>query len=156
MTPQTAVHQASLSFTVSWSFLRLMSIVLMMPSNHLILCCPLFLLPSIFPSIRVFFSEVAFRIRWPKYWDFSFSISPSSEYSGLVSFRIDCFALLPDQGTLESLLQHHNLKASIFQHSAFLMVQLSYPQMIIGKSISLTRENLGFVFMFFGFFFLTL
>ena len=100
------------------------------------------------PSNRDFSNEFALCIRWPKYWDFSFSISPFNEYSGLISFRIDCFALLADQGTLKSLLQHHNLKVSIFQHSAFLMVQLSYPQMTIGKSISLTRETLGFVFMF--------
>ena len=110
-----------------------------MPSNHLILCCPLLLLPSIFPSIRVFSNELALCIRWPKYWSFSFSISPSSEYSGLISFRIDWFDLLALQGTLKSLLQHHSSKASILQCSAFFIVQLSHPYMIPGKTIALTR-----------------
>ena len=110
-TPWTAAHQASLSITNSWSFLKLMSINSVMPSNHLILCCPLFLLPSIFPSIGVFSSESVLRIRWPKYWSFSVSISPSNEYSGLISFRMDWFELLAVQGTLKSLLQHHSSKA---------------------------------------------
>ena len=128
VTPRTAACQASLSFTISQSLLRLMSIELVMPSNHLILCHPLLLLPSIFPSIRVFSNELALRIRWPKYWrfSFSFSISPSNEYSGLISFRMDWFDLFAIQGTLKSLLQHHNLKASILQCSACFMVQLSH------------------------------
>ena len=125
-TPWNVARQASLSFTISWSLLRLMSIESVMPSNHLILCCPLLLLPSIFPSIRVFSNELALHIRWPKYWSFNFSISPSNEYS-LVSFRIDWFDLLAVQGTLKSLLQHHNLKASVLQCSTFFMVQLSHP-----------------------------
>ena len=136
--PWTATCQASLSFSISWSLLRLMSIESVMPSNHLILCCPLLLLPSIFPSIRVFFSESALYIRWPKYWSFSFSISPSSDYSGFISFRIDWFDLLAVQGTLKSLLQHHSVKASILQCSAFFMVQLSHPYMSTGKIIALT------------------
>ena len=119
-TPWTAARQASLSFTISQSLLKLMSIELVIPSNHLILCCSLLLLPSIFPSNRVFSSESALHIRWPKYW--SFSISPSNKYSGLISFRMDWFDLLAVQGTLKSLLQHHNSKASILQHSAFFMV----------------------------------
>ena len=110
----------------------------MRPSNYLILCCPLLLLPSIFPSIRVFSSESVLPIRWPKYWSFSFSISPSNEYSGLISFRIDWFHLLAVQGTLKSLLQHHSAKASILQHSAFFMVQLSHPYMTTGKTVALT------------------
>ena len=126
VTPWTAAHQASLSFTGSCSLLKLMSIESVMLSNHLILCYPLLLLPSIFSSIRVFSSELALHIRWPKSWSFSFSISPSSEYSGLISFRIDWFDLLAVWGTLKSLLQHHNSKASILQCSAFFMVQLSY------------------------------
>ena len=109
-----------------------------MPSNHLILCCPLLLLPSIFPSIRVFFSESALHIRWPKYWSFSFSISPSSDYSGFISFRMDWVDLLAVQGTLKSLLQHHSVKASILQCLAFFMVQLSHPYMTTGKIIALT------------------
>ena len=113
-TPWTAARQASLSFTISQSLLKLMSIESVMPSNHLILCCPLFLLPSIFPSISVFSSESTLQTRGPKYWSFSFSISPCNEYSGLISFRIDWFDLLAVQQTLKSLLQHHNLKASIF------------------------------------------
>ena len=126
-TPWTAAHKASLSFTISQSFPKFMSIKLVTPSNHLILCRPLLLLPSIFPSIRVFSNESVLHIRWPKYWSFSFSISPSSGYSGLISFRIDWFDLLTVQGTLKSLLQHHNSKASVLRHSAFLMVQLSRP-----------------------------
>ena len=125
-TPWTAAHQSSLPFTISRSLLKLTSIESVMPSNHLILCCPLLLLPSIFPSIRVSSNELALHIRWPKYWSFNFSISPSNEYS-LVSFRIDWFDLLAVQGTLKSLLQHHNLKASVLQCSTFFMVQLSHP-----------------------------
>ena len=136
--PWTATRQASLSFSISWSLLRLMSIESVMPSNHLILCCPLLLLPSIFPSIRVFFSESALHIRWPKYWSFSFSISPSSDYSGFISFRMDWVDLLAVQGTLKSLLQHHSVKASILQCLAFFMVQLSHPYMTTGKIIALT------------------
>ena len=122
-TPRTAACQPSLSITSSQSLLKLMSIESMMPSNHLILCCSLLLLPSVFPSIKVFSNESVLCIRWPKYWSFSFSISPSSEHSGLISFRIDCWDLLAVQGTLKSLLQHHSSKASILQHSAFFMVQ---------------------------------
>ena len=125
--------------TISRSLLELMSIELVILSNHLILCYPLLLLPSIFPSIRVFSNESAFRIRWPKYWSFSFSISPSNEYSGLISFRIDWFDLLAVQGTLKSLLQHHSSKASILQCSALFMVQLSHPYVTTGKTIALTR-----------------
>ena len=113
VTPWTAARRASLSITNSWSLLKLMSIKLVLPSNHRILCHPLLLLPSIFPSIRVFSDESALHIRWPKYWSFSFSISPSNEYSGLISFTMDWFNLLKDQGTLKSLLQHHSSKASI-------------------------------------------
>ena len=127
MTPCTAAHQSSPSVTVSRNFLKLMPIKSVMPSSHLILCLPLLLLPSTFLSIRVFSSESALHIRWPKYWHFSFSISPSNEYSGLISFRIDWLDLLAVQGTLKSLLQHHSLKASILQHSAFFLVQLSHP-----------------------------
>ena len=119
MIPWTAACQAPLSFTISQSVLKFMPIDSVMLSNHLILCCPLLLLPSTFPSIRVFSSESALRIRWPKYWSFSFSISPSSDYSGLISFRIDWFELFAVQETLESLLHHHSSKASIFQCSAF-------------------------------------
>ena len=137
-TPWTAAHQASLSITNTRSLLKLMSIDLVMPSNRLILCCSL-LPPSIFPSIRVFSSESVLRIRWPKYWNFSFSISSSNEYSGLISFRIDWLDLLAIQGTVKSLIQHHSSKASIIQHSAFFMVQLSHPYMITGKIIALTR-----------------
>ena len=126
-TPWTAARQASLSFTNPWSLLKLMSIDLVMPSNHLILCRPLLLLPSIFPSIRVFSNESTVCIRWPKYWSFSFSISPSNEYSGLISFRMDWLDLLAVQGTLKSILQPHRSKASILQHSAFFIVQLSHP-----------------------------
>ena len=126
VTPWTAVCQASLSFTNSWSLLKLMSFESMMPSNHLILCHPLLFLPSIFPNIRVFSNKSALDIRWPKYWSFSFSISPSNKYSGLTSFVMDCLYLLAVQGTLKSLLQHHHLKASIIRHSAFFMVQRSH------------------------------
>ena len=133
----TAARQASLSITNSRSLLKLMSIALVMPSNHLILCRPLFLPPSIFPSIRVFSNESVLRMRWPEYW--SFRISPSSEYSGLISFRMDWLDLLAAQGTLNSLLQHHSSEATILQHSALFIVQLSHPYMIAGKSIALTR-----------------
>ena len=118
-----------------------MSIESVMPSNHLILCHPLLLLPSIFPSITVFSKESALHIRWPKYWSFSFNISPSNEYSGLISFRMDWLDLLAVQGTLESLLQHHSSKASILWHSAFFVVQLSHPYMTNGKTIALTRQT---------------
>ena len=131
MTPWTAAGQASLSITNSWSLLKLMSTESVMPSNHLILCCPLLLLPSIFPSIRVFSSESFLPIGWPKYWSFSFSISPSNEYSGLISFRIDGLELLAVQGTLKRFLQHHSSKASILQCSAFFIVQLSHPYMLL-------------------------
>ena len=126
-TPWTATHQASLSFTISQSLLKLMPNELVMPSNHLILCCPLLLLPSILPSIRVFSNESALHIRWPKYWSFSFNISPSNEHPGLISLRMDWLDLLAVQGTLKSLLQHHSSKASILRCSAFFMVQLSHP-----------------------------
>ena len=122
-TPWTAARQSCLSSTNSWSLLKLMSIELMMPSIHLILCHPLLLLPSVFLSIRVFSNESVLRIRWPKYWSFSFSISPFNEYSGLISFRMDWFDLIAVQWTLKSLLQHHSSKASVFRHSAFFMVQ---------------------------------
>ena len=122
VTPWTATRQASLSIINSWSLLRLMSNESMMPSNHLILCCPFLLPPSIFPSIRVFSSESVLCIRWPKYWSFSFSISPSNEYSGLISFRMDWLDLLAVQGTLKSLLQRHSSKASILRHSAFFII----------------------------------
>ena len=140
-TPWTAACQASLSITNSQSLLKLMSIESVMPSNHLILCHPLLLLLSIFPSIRVFFSESVLHIRWPKYWSFSFSISPSNEHSGLISFRMDWFDLLAVQGTLKSLLQHHSSKASALQCSGFFMVQLSHPYMTNGKTIVLTRQT---------------
>ena len=132
MTRWTAAHQASLSFTISQSLLKLMSTESMMPSNHLMLCHPFLLLPSIFPSTRVFSSKLALHIRWPKYWSFSFSISPSNEYSGLITFRMDCLDFLAVQGTLKSLLQHHTSKASSLQHSAFFMVQLSHWYMTTG------------------------
>ena len=138
-TPWAAALQASLSITNSQSLLKLMSIKLVMPSNHLILCHPLLLPPSIFPSITVFSNESVLHIRWPKYWSFSFSISPFNEYSGLISFRIDWLDFLAVQGTLKSLLQHHSSKASILQHSAFFIVQLSHPYMTTGKTIALTR-----------------
>ena len=131
--PMTAARQASLSITNSWSLLKLTSIESVMPSNHLILCHPLLLPPSIFPSIRVFSNESVLCIRWPKSWSFSFNISPSSVYSGLISFRIDWFDLLAVPGTLKSLLQGHSSKAPILRHSAFFMVQLSNPHMILEK-----------------------
>ena len=139
VTPWTAAHKASLSITISWSLLKLMSIESVMPSNHLILCCPLLLPLSILPSIRVFSDESVLHMRWPKYWSFSFSISPSNEYSGLISFRIDWFDIFAVQGTPKSLLQHHSSKASILQLSAFFMAQLSHPYMTTGKTIALTR-----------------
>jgi len=138
-TPWTAACQASLSITNSWSLLKLMSIELVMTSNHLILHHPLLLPPSIFPSIRVFSNKPVLRIRWPKDWSFSFSISPSNEYSGLISFRMDWLDLLAVQGTLKSLFQHHSSKASILRCSAFFIVQLSYPYMTARKTIALTR-----------------
>ena len=134
VTPWTAARQASLSFTNSRSLLKLMSIQLVMPSNHLLLCLPLLHLSSIFPSIGVFSKELALHIKWPKYGSFSFSNSPSNEYSGLISFRIDWFDLFAFQGTLKSLLQHHSSKASILQCSAFIIVQLSHPYMTTGKN----------------------
>ena len=128
--------------TISWSLFKLKSIELVMPSNHLILCLPLLLLPSILPSIRIFSNESALHIRWPKYWSFSFSIIPSNEHSGLISFRMDWLDLLAVQGTLKSLLQHHTSKASILQHSAFFTVQFSHPYMTTGKTMALTRWTL--------------
>ena len=141
VTPWTAAHQASLSITNSWSSPKLMSIELVMPFSHLILCCPLVLLPSIFPSIRVFSNESALPIRWPKYWSFSFNISPSNEHSGMISFRMDWVDLLAVQGTLKSLLQHHSSNASILQCSAFFIVQLLHPYMTTVKAIALTRRT---------------
>ena len=129
MTPWTATCQASLSFSISWSLLKLMSIESVIPSNHLVLCRPLLPLPSVFPRIRVFSNELALHIRWAKYWSFSFSITPSNEYSGLISFRIDWFVLLAFQWTRKNLLQQHSLKASVLLCSAFFMVQLSHPCM---------------------------
>ena len=139
VTPWTTAHPASLSITNSWSLLKLISIELVMPSDHLILCHLLLLLPSIFPSIRVFSNKSALCIRWPKYWNFSFSISPSNEHPGLISFRMDWLDLLAVQGTLQSLLQYHSSKASILWPSAFFIVQLSHPYMTTGKTIALTR-----------------
>ena len=139
MTPWTVARQASLSITNSQSLLELMSIELVMSSNQLILVHPLLLLPSIFPTIRIFSNETVLCIRWPEYWSFSFSISPSKEYSGLMLFRIDWLDLLAVQGTLTSLLQHHSSKASILWCSAFFIVQLSHPYMTTGKTIALTR-----------------
>ena len=139
MTPWTATCQASLSITNSRSLLKLMSIESVMPSNHLILCHPLLLPPSIFPSFRVFSNKSVLHIRRPKYWSFSFSISPSNEYSGLISFRADWLDLLAVQWTFKSLLQHHSSKTSILRHSAFFIVQLAYPYMTTGKTIALTR-----------------
>ena len=139
VTPWTEACQASLSITNSWSLLKLMSIESVMPSNHLILCWPLLLSPSIFPSIRIFSNESPLHIRWPKDWSFSFNINPSNEYSGLVSFRMDWLDLLAVQRTLKSLLQHHSSETSIFRRSAFFMVQLSHPYMTTGKTIALTR-----------------
>ena len=139
-TPWTVAHQASLFITNSQSLLKLMSIESVMPSNHLILCRPFLLLPSIFPSIRVFSNKSVLHIKWPKHWSFSF-ISPSSEYSGLISFKMGWLDLLAVQGTLKSLLQHHSSKASILRHSAFFIVQLSHPYMTTGKNIALTRQT---------------
>ena len=138
VSPWTAARQASLSITNSWSLLKLMSIESVMPFNHLILCRPLLLLPSIFPSIRVFSNESVLRIRWPKFW--SFSISPSNEYSGLISFRMNWLDLLAVQGTLKTPVQHHISKASLLQCSAFFMVQLSHPYTTTGKAIAVTRR----------------
>ena len=134
--PWTAACQASLSFTISWTLLKLMSIESVMPFNHLIFPCPLLLLPSIFSSFRIFSSESALHIRWPKYWRFSFNISPSNEHAGLISLRMDWLDLLAVQGTLKSLLQHHSSKASIIQCSGFFIVQLSHPYMTTGKTIA--------------------
>ena len=141
-TPSTAARQASLSITNSRSLLKRMSIVSVMPSIHLILCWPLVLPPSIFPSIRVFSNESVLHIRWPKYWSFSFSISLSNEYSGLISFRMDWLDLLAVRGTLKSLLQHHCSIASILWRSAFFIIQLSHPYMTTGKTVALTRRTL--------------
>ena len=140
-TPWAAACQASLFITNSQSLLKLMSIESVMPSNHLILCRPLLLLPSIFPSIRVFSNESVLFIRWPKVWQFSFSISPSDEYSRLISFRMDWLDLLAAQGTLKGLLQHHSSKASILQCSALFIVQLSHPYVTTGRTIALTRQT---------------
>ena len=139
VTPWTAARQVSLFITNSWSLLKLMSIESVIPTNYLILCPPLLLPRSIFPSIRVFSNESVLHIRWTKYWSFSFSISPSNEYSGLISFRIDWLDLPAVQGTLKSLLQHHGSKASVLQRSALFMVQLSHPYLTTGKTIVLTR-----------------
>ena len=141
VTPWIAACQASLSITSSQSLLKLMRIESMMPSSHLILCCPLLLLPSIPPSIRVFSNESTLRMRWPKYWSFSFSISPSNEHPELISFRMDWLDLFAVQGTLKSLLQHHSSKASVLRLSAFFIVQLSHPYMTTGKTIALTRQT---------------
>ena len=138
-TSWTAARQASLFITSSWNLLKLMSIESVMPSSHLILCHPLLLLPSVFPSIKVFSNESVLHIRWPEYWSFSFSISPSNEYSGLISFKMDWLGLLAIQGTVKSLLQHHSSKASILWCSAFFVVQLSHSCMTTGKTIALTR-----------------
>ena len=143
--PWTAALQASLSHTVFWSLPKFKSIESVMPSNHLILCCSLLLLPSTFPSIKVFASELTLPIRWPKYWHFSFSISPSNAYSGSTPFRIDWFYLLVVPGTLKSLLQHHSSKASFLQHSSF-MVQLSCPYMTTGKTTALIMLHNRFLF----------
>ena len=140
-TPGTAACQASLSITNSWSLLKLMAIKSVVPSNHLILSHPLFLLPSNFPSIRVFSNELSLCIRWTKYWSFSFGISPSNEYSGLIPFRMDRLDLPAVQGTLKNLLQHRSSKASILWHSAFFIAQLSHPYMTTGKTIALTRRT---------------
>ena len=138
VTPWTAARQASLSITTSWSLLKLIFIMSVMASNYLILCCPLLLPPSVFPSIMVFSNESVLRVRWTKYWSFSFSISPSNEYSGLISLGL-AGLISAVQGTLKSLVQHHSSKASILRHSAFFIVQLSHPYMTIGKIITLTR-----------------
>ena len=142
VTPWTAAHQAFLSITNSWSLPKLMSIESAMPSQHLTLCHPFLLLPSISPSIMVFSNESALPIRWPKDWSFSFNISPSNEHSGLISFRMDWLDLLAVQGTFKSLLQHHSSKASILRCSAFFIVQLSHPHMTTGKTIALSRQTL--------------
>ena len=142
VTPWIAARQASLSITNSWSSLKLTSFESVMTSSHLILCCPLLLLPSILPSIRVFSNESTLHMRWPKYWGFSFIISPSKEHPGLI-FRMDWLDLLADQGTLRSLLQHHSSKVSILQHSAFFVVQLSHLYVTTGKTIALTRWTLS-------------
>ena len=144
MSAWTAAHQASLSFTVSWSLLKHKSIELVMPSNHLILCRSLLLLPSVFSNISIFSNELALHISWPMYWSFSFSISPSKEYSVLISFKIDWFDYFAVQGTLKSLLQPCNSKTSILRYSAFLMVQLSHPYVTAGKTIALTYMDLWF------------
>ena len=143
MTPWITARQASLSITNSRSLLKLMSIESVMPSSHLILCCPILLLPQIPPSIRVFSSELTLLMKWPKYWSFSFSISPSNEHPGLVYFRMDWLDLLTVQGILKSLLQHHSSKASILQLLAFFTVQLSHPYMTTGETIALTRRMLA-------------
>ena len=143
VTPWTTTCQASLTITNSWSPPKPMSIELVMPSNHLILCHPLFLLPSIFPSIRVFSNESILRIRWTKYWSFSFNISSSNEHPGLISFRMDWLYLLAVQGTLKSLFQHHSSKASMIWHSVFFIVQLSHPYTTTRKTIALTRWTSG-------------
>ena len=140
-TPWIAARQASLSITNSWSLLKLMPIESVMPSSHLIPCCPLLLLPPIPPSIRVFSNESTLCMRWPKNWSFSFSISPSNEHPGLISFRMNWLDLLAVQGTLKSLLQHHSSKASIFRCSAFFTVQISHPYMTTGKTTALTRQT---------------
>ena len=148
-TPWTAAHQASLSITNSWSLLKLMSIESVMPSSHLIFCRPLLLLPSVFPSIRVFSNESVLHMRWPKYWSFSFNISPSNEHPGLISFRMDWLDLLAVQGTLKSLLQQHSSKASVLQCLPFFTVQLSHPYMTTGKTIALLDGPLcEYVFVF--------
>ena len=139
--PHELQHTFSLSTTNSWSLLKLLSIESAMSSNHLVLCCPLLLPPSIFPSIGTFSSESVLGIRWSKYWSLSFSISPSKEYSGWISFRMDWMDLLAGQGTLKNLFQHHCSKASILQHSAFFIVQLSQPYVTTGKTIALTRQT---------------
>ena len=141
VTPWTAACQASLSITNSQNLLKLMSIESVMPCNHLTFCGPLLLQPSIFPNIRIFLNESALCIRWPKYWSFSFSISPSNEYSGLISFRVDWLDLLAVQGTLKSLLQYYSSKASILQHSAFFIAELSHPHVTMEKTIALTRQT---------------
>ena len=146
VTPWTTARQASLSITNSQSLPKPTSIKVMMPSNHLILCRPLLLLPSIFPRIRVFSNESALHIRWPKYWSFSFNISPSNEHPGLISFRMDWLDLLAVQGTLKSLLQHHSSKASIFRPSAFFTVQLSHPYMTTGKTIAFVGKLISQLF----------
>ena len=154
VTPWIAARQASLSIINSWSLPKPMPIKSVMPSSHLILCHPLLLLLPIPPSIRVFSSESTLRMRWPKYWSFSFSISPSNEHPGLIFFRMDWFDLLAVQGTLKSLLQYHSSKASIFRHSAFFTIQLSYPCMTTGKTTALTRwtfvgKVMSLLFIFF-------